>query len=70
MIDQIRELLHRDPFQPFRIILTSGDRYDVGNPDLVALSQSYVFYVFPKSDRMAWLRLNQIASVETLQAAA
>ncbi len=70
MIDQIHELLDRERFLPFRIVLTKGDRYDVLNPHTVALSESYVFYVFPKSDRMAWLRLNQIAAVETLQAAA
>ena len=70
MIDQIRELLHAQPFQPFVIIMTSGDRYEVHNPDLLAIGQRHLFFfAYPKSDHMAWLRMNQIVSVETLEPA-
>ena len=70
MIESIREMLHRDPFQPFSIVLTSGDRYQVTNPDLVAITQSQVFLAQPKSDRLIYLRSNQIAAVETHSSAA
>jgi hypothetical protein len=66
MLDNLRELLRRDPFVPFRIVLTSGDRFDVLNPDLVAIGESQLFYCYPQSDRLAYLRLNQIAALETL----
>lgn len=69
MLENIRELLDRDPFQPFRIVLTNGDRYDVTDPHLVALGEALIFYAFPRSDRLANLRLSQIAALETLQAA-
>ena len=70
MLEQLREHLHRDPFQPFRIVTTSGHGYDVRGPDSVAIAESYIFYCFPNSDKSAHIRLNQIVAIETLQAAA
>jgi|JRYD01.1.fsa_nt_gb hypothetical protein len=70
MLDTIVEMLNREPFHPFRIVLTNGDRYDVLNPHLLAIGESQLFYAYPRSDRFAFLRLNQIAAVETIQAAA
>jgi hypothetical protein len=66
MIDQIREHLDREPFQPFRIVVSSGDRYDVVEPHAVAIAQSYLFYCFPRSDRSAHIRLNQVVAMESL----
>lgn len=70
VIETIRELLNREPFVPFDIIITSGDRYHVIDPHLVALGESTVFYCYPRSDKWAWLRLNQITSIETTPRAA
>jgi hypothetical protein len=70
MIEQLREYLHRDPFQPFRIVTTSGQAYEVASPDSVAIAESYLFYCFPHSDRSAHVRLNQIVAFETLPQAA
>ncbi len=70
MIGRIYEYLDREPFAPFRIITTSGDRYDVLDPHSVAIAQTYLFYCFPRSDRSAHIRLNQIVAMESLQAAA
>lgn len=69
MIQLLRELLHREPFQPFRIVTTSGDKYDVTLPDLVAIGESMLFCFHPKSDRFAHIRLNQVVAVESLQTA-
>ena len=69
MKEQLHELLHRDPFIPFRIVLTSGKEYGVDNPDLVAFGESQITVYAPKSDRWSILRLNQIASLEATQAA-
>lgn len=68
MIQQIREHLERDPFRPFRIVVTSGDRYDVLDPHAVAIAQTYLFYAFPRSDRSAHIRLNQLVAMESLPA--
>jgi hypothetical protein len=70
MMQSIRDLLHGEPFVPFRIILTSGREYDVTNPDLVAVGESQITLYAPKSDRWSILRINQIASVEMLSQAA
>ena len=69
MLESFRELLHRDPFVPFRVVLTSGKEYEVTNPDLVAIGESQFTLYAPKSDKWAMLRLNQIASLESQQAA-
>jgi hypothetical protein len=64
MLDDLKELLGREPFTPFRIVLTSGSTYEVGSPLQVAVGQTQLNYYPPKSDRWAILRLNQIASFE------
>ncbi len=69
MKDQLHELLHNEPFVPFRIVLTSGKEYQVTNPDLVAFGESQITVYAAKTDHWSILRLNQIASVETVQAA-
>jgi len=70
MLEQLREYLHREPFQPFRIVTTSGHAYEVQSPDSVAIAESFLFYCFPHSDKSAHVRLNQVVALETLQAAA
>lgn len=70
MLDTLREMLHREPFAPFRIVLTSGSTYEVSNPDLVALGQTQITLYAPRSDRFSVLRLNQIAAFESLDKAA
>jgi hypothetical protein len=66
VLGTIRELLSHDPFQPFRLVLTSGDRYPVRNPSLVVVMQSQIFIAEPKSDQFHLLRISQIAAVESL----
>jgi hypothetical protein len=68
-LDGIRELINREPFTPFRIILTSGKEYDVTNPDLVALGQTQVIIYEARSDRYSILRLNQLSSIDVQQPA-
>ena len=70
MLERLEEYLCKDPFVPFRVILTSSSHYDVFSPLMVAVGRSEAVYFFPKSDRLAHLRLNQIASIETLESAA
>jgi hypothetical protein len=69
MLEQIKEHLNREPFRPFRIVTTSGDRYEVTDTNSVALAQSYLFYAFPHSDRSAHIRLNQVVALETMETA-
>jgi hypothetical protein len=64
-IDTIRDLKKSDPFAPFRIVMTSGDRYVIEDPDALAIGSSQVFYYPPKRGAGVHLRSNQIAIVET-----
>ena len=69
-VEQLDRLHKARPFRPFRIIVTSGDRYEVQNPDLVAIGQTELLYFFPRSDRWASIRLSQVVFAETMQPAA
>ena len=69
MIKSLEEMLDRDPFVPFRIVLSSGKEYEIKNPHLVAVGKTQITVYAPRSDRFAILRMNQITSIETAQAA-
>ena len=70
MKETIIELLDHEPFHPFRVVLTSGEGYDILNPHLLARGQAQMNVYQPGSDRFAILRLNQVASVEVTPQAA
>jgi hypothetical protein len=67
VVANLRELMIREPFAPFRIVLTSGSAYDVFSPLQLALGETQVHYYYPRSDRWATLRQNQIASFESFE---
>ncbi|MCK6456097.1 MAG: hypothetical protein L6Q92_06155 [Phycisphaerae bacterium] len=62
----IRELLHREVFEPFRIVTTSGESCVVRNPDNVALLERRLFIAAPKSDRWAFVEYLHVNTVESL----
>jgi pyridoxine/pyridoxamine 5'-phosphate oxidase len=62
-IDTIKHLKRQEPFVAFRIVLSSGDRYLIENPDALAIATSQLHY-YPRSGMGVHLRLNQIAAVE------
>lgn len=66
MRDNIREFLERDPFVPFRMIMSSGKTYDVMSPRLAVLLKSEVFVAFPDGERWAHVPLLHITAIETL----
>lgn len=69
MLDDLKEWLSRDPFTSFRIILTSGTTYDVTTPYQIAIGKTQLDYYFPRSDKKAVIRQNQIAAFETVDGA-
>ena len=64
--DAIQELLRRQPFEPFEIRLTNGERHEVRHPGMALLLQTRIVIALPE-DRMVICPLRHIASVETLQ---
>ena len=37
--EELRERARRQPFQPFRVILTTGAAYDIRHPDLIMVGR-------------------------------
>jgi hypothetical protein len=63
-LDTIRDLKRRDPFTPFAIVMTSGDRYRIENGDSLAIASSQLHYYPPRSGVAISMRINQIAAIE------
>jgi hypothetical protein len=66
--DAMQELLRRQPFEPFEIRLTNGEKHEVRHPEMALLLRSRLVIALP-DDRMFICPLLHIASVETLQSA-
>ncbi len=47
MIDALKDLLQRRPFAPFRVILSSGHRYDVRHPEFAWLVKGGIYVGLP-----------------------
>ena len=67
-LDTIEDLLARRPFEPFRIVTSSGDRYEVRHPELV-LRVKNGLYVGQGgrgniADRAAFISLLHVSAVE------
>jgi hypothetical protein len=66
--EAMEELLRRQPFEPFEIRLTNGEKHEVRHPEMVLMLKSRLVIALP-DDRMVICPLLHIASVETLQSA-
>jgi|CXWL01.1.fsa_nt_gi hypothetical protein len=62
----IRELLARDLFEPFRLSLSSGESHIVRDPSLAVVMKSEVFIAHANSDRHTFIPLLHVAAVEKL----
>jgi len=63
--DNLRDLLTRDPFQPFRVRLTSGDHFDIRDPEMTVMMKSRLFIAVPNSDKSIYVPYLHIAALET-----
>ncbi|HEX8524912.1 MAG TPA: hypothetical protein VF669_21865 [Tepidisphaeraceae bacterium] len=64
-LDTIRDLKRKEPFVPFSIVMSSGDRYLIDDPDALALASTQLHY-YPRSGLGIHMRLSQITAVEEL----
>jgi len=64
--DELREFVEREPFEPFRVRLSSGDVYEVRNPGLAVVMRSRLLVADPESDRYTLIPYLHIAAVETV----
>ncbi|MGD0898873.1 MAG: hypothetical protein ABR915_13630 [Thermoguttaceae bacterium] len=73
--EDIREFLHRRPFQPFRLTLTDGRSYEVRHPELAMVGRSTVIVglaapgeaepVFDRAVTVSLLHIMQMQPVES-----
>lgn len=72
MLENLRELLSRRPFEPFRVVLSSGTRYDVRHPEFGWLVKGGLYVGIPVAgngdipDQAVFCSLLHIAAVEPL----
>jgi hypothetical protein len=74
--ETLREWLKRQPFQPFRVHLTDGRRFDVLYPRMNLLAQTFIKIGIPAPDipseivcdHTEYMRLDEITSIEPLAA--
>jgi hypothetical protein len=65
----LREKLTHHPFQPFRVVMSSGDVYDVPHPEMALLVRSGIFIAVPDSagelpEVPVWCGFLHVAAIE------
>lgn len=64
--ENIRGHLKREPFGPFRLVLSSGDRYDIVNPELVVPMKSEIFVALPDGEHFVLVPYLRVSAVQTV----
>jgi hypothetical protein len=70
-VQTFRDLLHKRPFEPFRIVMSSGERYEVRHPEMAFLTRATLYvgtdvdHGIP--DEAAMCSLLHITAVEPLR---
>jgi hypothetical protein len=52
-VELIRWCLRCKPFQPFRVVMRTGVRHEIADPEKVAIGKSKVFAFLPRLTEMA-----------------
>ncbi|MEM9881766.1 MAG: hypothetical protein AAF800_02470 [Planctomycetota bacterium] len=42
-VQTFRDLLGRRPFEPFRLVMSSGETYDIAHPEMVFLTRTSLY---------------------------
>jgi hypothetical protein len=68
-IENLKTALHRKPFEPIRLILSSGDAYDVAHPELALLVKGGLYVAVPNGsddlpEQVVYCSLSHIAAIE------
>ena len=65
--DAVREMLNRRPFEPFEVIMSSGERHLVKHPEFLMISPSRAVVMDPITDQLAILSLMHITELRPAQ---
>jgi hypothetical protein len=67
--ESIRQLLRRQPFEPFARRLTNGDVHVIRHPEMVLIVGPRLVVGYPDTERIAIVSLLHIAAIEMPQIA-
>jgi hypothetical protein len=69
--NQLRDALRKQPFEPFRVRLTTGQAYEIMHPEFAAVTQTSLFVGEPHDDgfpdrmiQCSWLHVVALEPVE------
>ena len=70
--DTFREILHRAPFEPFRVVMSSGESYTVLHPEMALVTARSLILAIPdtthpEGERLAFCSYLHIAHNEILR---
>jgi hypothetical protein len=63
----VREMLNRRPFEPFEVIMSSGERHVVKHPEFLMVSPSRAIILDPVTDQLAILSLMHITELRPVE---
>lgn len=71
--DELRSLLRRKPFRPFRITMTNDEKFEIYHPEMAIVAQSIVAVGLgrpndpePDAQKVICLDLDQIVHIEPI----
>ena len=64
IVNAILDLKGREPFHPFRIVLTSGDKYTIESGENLVELRNEFFYATPRGESFVFMRKAEIVAVE------
>jgi hypothetical protein len=70
-LSALKERLSRRPFDPFQVVLSSGDRYEVRHPEMALLLRNGIYVAKPNfqdglPEEAAWCSFLHISAIEPL----
>jgi hypothetical protein len=70
--DTFREIMRRAPFEPFRVVMSSGESYNVMHPKMALVSARAIVLAisepaYAEGERLVFCSYLHIAHVETLK---
>jgi hypothetical protein len=64
MVKAINEAMSQEPFVPFQLVMSSGDRFTIVNPGLISFLGLHMRYYFPTKDGHVDIQINHIAYLQ------
>ncbi len=65
--EAVRSMLRRQPFQPFEIVMSSGERHSVKHPEFVVVTANRLVVVDPDTEQFSLLGLLHVSELRTLE---